>query len=190
MVLVRSRDAVLAAALAAALGGITGCAGTDGAATGRSTPSPTGTAASGTAPSGTATSSTGPSTPASGGPPAGVPSGTASPVPALALPETGPGLVRLGSGGPRRGNADLGPVAVGGGTVWVNVDCVADSGSRPLTVTVGEVAEFRFACGSAGPDRYANRLDLSGSGAGRLHVKAPRDVRWVVDVQGEATDRR
>ncbi|MEU2182737.1 hypothetical protein [Streptomyces thermolilacinus] len=171
MIRSRSRSAVLAA-LVAVLGWTTGCTSTDGTATvtSRSTTAPS------PAPSTTAPSPD-PSVP--------VPRR----VPVLSLPEVEPGFVRLASGGPRRGSADLGRVVVGKGTTWVNIHCVADSGTRRLTVTVGEVATFGVACGSAEPGTYANRLDLSEGGTGRFHVEAPHDVRWTADVQGEATSR-
>ncbi|OEJ95613.1 hypothetical protein J116_015115 [Streptomyces thermolilacinus SPC6] len=160
------------AALVAVLGCMTGCTSTDGTVTV--------TSRSATAPS------PDPSAPASNAP---APDVSAPRVPAPSLPEVVPGFVRLASGGPRRGSADLGRIVVGRGTTWVNIHCVADSGTRRLKVTVGEVAEFGVACGGSESGTYANRLDLSEGGTGRFRVEAPHDVRWTADVQGERTSR-
>ncbi|CAL9455293.1 hypothetical protein SUDANB37_02539 [Streptomyces sp. enrichment culture] len=176
----------MVAALVAVLGWTTGCTSTD---------TVTVTSRSATAPSPDVSapspdrSATAPS-PDAQAPDAQAPSAPAPREPALALPEVVPGFVRLASGGPRRGSADLGRVVVGKGTTWVTIHCVADGGTRRVTVTVGEVAEFGVACGGADPGTYANRLDLAEGGTGRFHVEAPHDVRWTADVQGEATSRR
>lgn len=176
----------MVAALVAVLGWTTGCTSTDGEATvtSRSTTAPSPGVS---APNAPAPGVSGPSAPA---PDVSDPSAPAPRVPALSLPGVEPGFVRLASGGPRRGSADLGRVVVGKGTTWVNIHCVADSGTRRLTVTVGEVARFGVVCGGTDPGTYANRLDLSEGGTGRFHVEAPHDVRWTADVQGEATSRR
>ncbi|MEU7564601.1 hypothetical protein AB0A99_01070 [Streptomyces fradiae] len=179
-------------ALVGALVWTTGCAGTDdgtgrGAAGGPSTGAPAGAPATGSA--------TGPATdPATGDGAAGAPVTGAAPSAApsrgpVPLPELQSGHRRIASGGPTRGGGDMGRVKVGAGTTWINVNCAADGGPRPLVLEVDGVARFTVTCGGKESGTYANRLDLGTGGEGRFHVDTSEAVRWAADIQVPAEGR-
>lgn len=182
-------------ALVGALVWTTGCVSTDdgtrrGAAGPPSTGAPaTGPATGAGAPAGGA--ATGPATgvgaagaPVTGAAPSAAPS--RGPVP---LPELQPGHRRIASGGPTRGGGDMGRVKVGAGTTWINVNCAADGGPRPLVLEVDGVARFTVTCGGKESGTYANRLDLGTGGEGRFHVDTSEAVRWAADIQVPAEGR-
>ncbi|GLF99442.1 hypothetical protein [Streptomyces yaizuensis] len=102
---------------------------------------------------------------------------------ALTSPELRPGHRTIASGGPRRGDWDLGSVQLGKGVSWVNVNCVADTGTGRIELSVDTVGEFTIDCPSTEARISVNQLDLSEGRKGRFHIEAADSVRWMANIQ-------
>ncbi|GAB2789055.1 hypothetical protein GCM10027073_21570 [Streptomyces chlorus] len=101
----------------------------------------------------------------------------------LRPPDIQPGYQEIASGGPRRGDGDLGPVRLTEGVSWVNVNCVSDTGTGRLTLTVDTVGEFTVDCPSTEARINVNQLDLAEARKGRFHIETTDRVRWIASIQ-------
>ncbi|MCH0542357.1 hypothetical protein I3F58_22950 [Streptomyces sp. MUM 203J] len=101
----------------------------------------------------------------------------------LPPPDVQPGYRVLVSKGPVRGPASLGDVRLNKGITWVNVNCVADSGTRTITLDIETVGTFTLECTDRGIGNNVNQLDLAEGRSGRFRVTTTQDVRWAADIQ-------
>ncbi|MEU8522673.1 hypothetical protein [Streptomyces sp. NPDC048577] len=101
----------------------------------------------------------------------------------LTPPDIQPGYHQIASGGPRRGDWDLGPVQLTKGISWVNVNCVADSGTGRITLVVDTVGEFTVDCPSTEARFSVNQLDLAEGRKGRFRVESADSVQWIASIQ-------
>lgn len=101
----------------------------------------------------------------------------------LRPPDVRPGYKEIASGGPRRGDWDLGPVRLVEGVSWVNVNCLSDTGTGKLTLTIDTVGSFTVDCPSDEARINVNQLDLAEGRKGRLHIETADRVRWIASIQ-------
>ncbi|MEU5221931.1 hypothetical protein AB0G55_04585 [Streptomyces toyocaensis] len=101
----------------------------------------------------------------------------------LRPPDVRPGYKEVASGGPRRGDWDLGPVRLVEGVSWVNVNCLSDTGTGKLTLTIDTVGAFTVDCPSDEARINVNQLDLAEGRKGRLHIETADRVRWTASIQ-------